>query len=89
MADGPYLTLQEAAAKLRKSRRWLWDWLDKHPCDRFDRPYYRLAGRTWILTEGDVARIFEDLPCRSPAAASRQNAELGNPRHLPRMPRGS
>lgn len=60
MAEGPYLTLPEAAAKLRKSRRWLWDWLDKNPRDRFDRPYYRLAGRTWLMSEEDVARIFED-----------------------------
>src|SRR5574341_1675283 len=60
-----FLTLKEAAAKLRKSERWLWDWLDKTPRDPFDRPYYRLAGRTKLLSEGDVARIFEALPCPS------------------------
>lgn len=78
---GPYLTLREAAAKLRKSERWLWDWLDKHPRDRFDRPYYHLAGRTKLLSEGDLARIFEDLPCPSvsarPAKAKRRTTKSG------------
>lgn len=75
----PYLTLKEAAAKLRKSERWLWDWLDKHPRDRFDRPYYHLAGRTKLLSEGDLARIYEDLPCPSsfvrPARAKRRTGK--------------
>lgn len=67
-AGGPYLTLKEAAANLRKSERWLWDWLDKHPCDAFDRPYYRLAGRTKLFSADDLARIYEAMPCPSSSA---------------------
>jgi hypothetical protein len=84
MSDTSYLTLREAAEKLRKSERWLWDWLDKHPRDRFDQPYYRLAGRTKLISEADLARIFEDLPsCPSrsgrPAKAKRRTSKSAAP----------
>jgi hypothetical protein len=81
MTEAAFLTLREAAAKLRKSERWLWDWLDKHPRDRFDRPYFRLAGRTKLISEADLARIYEDLPCPStserPAKAKRRTSKSG------------
>lgn len=65
------MTLQEVAAKLRKSERWLWDWLDKHRRDSFDKPYYRLAGRTKLFSEGDLARIIEDLPSCTTSSSDR------------------
>ena len=83
MTEPPYMTLAEAASKLRKSPRWLWDWLDKNPRDGFDRPFYRLAGRTRLFSEGDVARIFEALPCPSvsgrPAKAKRRTSKSAAP----------
>jgi hypothetical protein len=82
MTETAYLTLKEAAAKMRKSERWLWGWLDKHPRDRFDRPYYHLAGRTKLLSESDVARIVQDLPCPSssdrPAPVKRRTLKSGD-----------
>jgi hypothetical protein len=50
--------MNEVAARLRKSRRWLDDYLKSHP-------YYRLAGRTKVFTEGDISRLIEALPCPS------------------------
>src|SRR5262245_22277960 len=54
----PELTGSEVAQRLHKSRRWLQDYLRKHP-------YYRLAGRTKIFTEADILRLYEALPCPS------------------------
>src|SRR3954462_4710934 len=66
--DGPpYFTIKEAALELRKSERWLWGWLDKHPRDGNDQPYYRLAGRTKLIPPSALARIFEALLCPSPS----------------------
>src|SRR6184192_1821580 len=51
-------TLDEVAERLRKSRRWLQDFIRV-------RPYYRLAGRTKLFSETDIARLVEALPCPS------------------------
>src|SRR5262245_22623339 len=67
-----FLTLDEAAAKLRKSRRWLQSFLREHP-------YYRLAGRTKLFTEADINRPYEALPCPSNSSrrASRRFSRSG------------
>ena len=57
--------LKDAAKVLHKSERWLWGWLEKNRADRFNRPFYRLAGRTKLFTDDDLARIYEAMPCRS------------------------
>jgi hypothetical protein len=38
------MTLSEAASELRKSRRWLQEWLRKHPVDRHGMPFYSPLG---------------------------------------------
>jgi len=58
-SDGPrLLTLDEAAARLRVSRRWLQGFLR-------NRPFGRMAGRRRLFTEDDFAAIIEELPCPS------------------------
>jgi hypothetical protein len=51
------LTLDEAAAELRKSARWLLEWLRKHPTDKAGEPYYTPVGRDKIFHQADIARI--------------------------------
>ena len=55
------LTVEEAAAELRKSRRWLLTWLRAHPVDARGEPYYTPVGRDKIFHEADIARIERDL----------------------------
>jgi hypothetical protein len=55
--------MDEVAQRLHKSRRWLQDFVRDHP-------FYRLAGRTKLFTEGDIARLVEALPC--PSSSSRR-----------------
>jgi hypothetical protein len=63
------LTLDEAAAELRKSRRWLLDWLRAHPRDGNGQLFYTPAGRDKLLHDTDIARIEialrEGQTCRS------------------------
>jgi hypothetical protein len=62
----PHLyTIEEVAGRLRKSRRWLQDFLRSTPRDHNGIGFYHLAGRTKLFTEGDIARIVECLPCPS------------------------
>jgi hypothetical protein len=63
------LTVEEAAAELRKSKRWLLEWLRAHPRDAQGEPYYTPVGRDKILHQNDIARIEcalrEGIKCRS------------------------
>jgi hypothetical protein len=63
------LTLPEAADQLRKSKRWLLEWLRQHPLDGAGNPYYTPVGRDKIFHQTDIARIEltlrGDLLCRS------------------------
>ena len=63
------LTLPEAAAELRKSARWLREWLQSHPRDKSGAPYYTPAGRDRLFHPSDIARIElalrEEVTCRS------------------------
>lgn len=51
------LTLDEAAAELRKTPRWLKEWLGKHPVDAAGVPFYVPLGRTKTFETADIARI--------------------------------
>jgi hypothetical protein len=57
-----YLKLNQVAARLHKSGRWLQDYLRQNPCDQTGKPFYRLAGRSRLFTEADITRIYESLP---------------------------
>jgi len=63
------LTLEEVAAELRKTTRWLMEWLRSHPVDQDGEPYYTPVGRDKIFHQTDVARIEralrEGIACRS------------------------
>lgn len=63
------LTTSEAAQSLRKSPRWLLEWLRKHPADKTGEPYYTPAGRDKLFHQSDIARIElalrEQIKCRS------------------------
>lgn len=54
---GAVYTLEEAAERLRKTARWLRDWLRHHPVDAAGVPFYSPMGRTKTFDEGDLARI--------------------------------
>jgi hypothetical protein len=49
-------TLDESAAQLLVSRRWLQHFLR-------GRPYGRMAGRKRLFTESNIAKLIEGLPC--------------------------
>ena len=62
-------TLEEAAVRLRTSKRWLMEWLRSHPADERGEPYYTPVGRDKILHQSDIARIElalrEGVKCHS------------------------
>src|ERR1700740_2076394 len=68
MPEAVYFTLDEVATMLHKSRRWLWDWLARHPHDRSGRPFYRMAGRTRLFRQADIDRMLEEMRCPSHCA---------------------
>ena len=49
------LTMDEAAAELHKSRRWLQDWLRVNPADRYGVPFYSPLGRAKLFSDADIA----------------------------------
>ena len=51
-------TMAEVAERLGTSKRWLQGFLS-------GRPFGRMAGRSRVFTEGDIAQIIEALPCPS------------------------
>ena len=51
------LTLAETAARLRKSKRWLQDWLAQNPVDAAGRPFYSRLGITLLFREDNIERI--------------------------------
>ncbi|WP_245290566.1 hypothetical protein [Rhodopseudomonas sp. AAP120] len=57
------------------SKRWLQDWLAKHPVDAQGRPFYSQVGRTKLFRENDIARILDATmvtPCRSSSSPPRK-----------------
>ena len=69
-----YKLIIEAARELRKSERWLRDWLKQNPFDQRGEPFYRLAGRTKLFTDRDIDRIRESLPCPLPSSRRKLGA---------------
>lgn len=63
------LSLQEAAAELRKSPRWLLEWLRARPRDKSGEAYYTPVGRDKLFHPADIARIEqalrEEVACHS------------------------
>jgi hypothetical protein len=55
------LTLNEAAAELRKTERWLKEWLAKNPVDEAGMPFYVPMGRTKTFELADINRIRETI----------------------------
>jgi hypothetical protein len=53
----PVYTLDEAADKLRKTPRWLADWLRSNPVDATGTPFYTPAGRTKTFDDSEIFRI--------------------------------
>lgn len=49
--------LDEAAAELRKSKRWLQDWLAKNPVDERGRPFCSKLGRTRLFDDADISLL--------------------------------
>src|SRR6185312_982943 len=67
------LTLSEAASELRKSKRWLQDWLAKNPVDAYGRPFCSKLGRTRLFQATDLSRILEAAKVVScPSKSSRR-----------------
>lgn len=68
MSRGAF-TVEEVAAELRKTRRWLLEWLRAHPRDNGGQLYYTPVGRDKIFHQADIARIEGalrgDVQCRS------------------------
>lgn len=60
-------SMDEAAEKLRVSRRWLQGFISKHPFDPAGKPYYVPLGNRKKFTENDLERIL---------AASREEERL-------------
>jgi hypothetical protein len=77
--------LSKAAEMHGVTRRWLQEWLWKHPCDSNGIPYYRKAGRTKLFREADIVRIFASLSTPEPLlppmlGRGRGNANAFSPR---------
>ncbi len=68
--------LDRVAERMDVTRRWLLEWLRKHPCDQNGTPFYRSAGRIKLFTETDIARLEAALPRpeapRCPSNSSRR-----------------
>jgi Helix-turn-helix domain len=66
----PFLTISEVAALLRMHPRTLAEWLRAHPAEL---PLFAKPGRDYIISAGDVERIYEamrDAPRDRPAKVS-------------------
>jgi hypothetical protein len=65
--EAVYYTIDGAAERLHKSRRWLQDWLRGHPADRFGTAFYAQLGRTKLFTDEGLSRLLaacmEDQRC--------------------------
>lgn len=58
MSLGHILTMDEAAERLRISRRSLQELVKSHP-------HYAANGRKKLFSEGDIAALWEAMRCRS------------------------
>lgn len=66
-------SLDEAASRLGKSRRWFVEWLNANPCDQYWRPYYCALGRTKTFDDLDITRLRRALEAEAIARLGRNN----------------
>ena len=64
MGLGTILTMDEAAERLRISRRSLQDLVKDHP-------HYAANGRKKLFSEGDIAALWEAMRCRSNSSGAK------------------
>jgi hypothetical protein len=76
--------LEQAAEMLGVTRRWLLEWLWKHPRDGNGTLFYRKAGRTRLFREADIARIVAAQP--APKASPRSRPCWSPPRRRKKTP---
>ncbi len=68
----PLLTMDEVCNRLRVSRRWLQDFLKKHP-------HYLKAGNRYRFTEAHVQQIMEAMAAPAAALRDRRRAVPAEP----------
>jgi Meiotically Up-regulated Gene 113 (MUG113) protein len=56
-----FYTMDEAAKRLGRSRRWLQGWLRDNPTSESGMPYHAQAGRTKLLTDENIRWITAAL----------------------------
>lgn len=61
-----------AALPVRKSRRWLVEFLGKHPTDAYGRPLFRLAGRDKLVYLDRLIEAFPSCPSKSSKAETKK-----------------
>ena len=80
--------LKEVASGLRKSERWLWDWLKKHPHDRNGQPFLDwLDAPNSLLLKTSHAYQKQSYAAHSPTAAGRIRVLRKSTSILKSMPR--
>jgi len=78
----PVYSMDEAAKRLHKSRRWLQDWLRGHPLDAWGQLFYSPLGRTKTFDDGDLERIRA-------AAREEERCRLSSNRRVRARPRST
>jgi hypothetical protein len=71
-------TLSEAAAALRKSKRWLLEWLRARPVDKYGDPFFTPVGRDKIFHQNDIDRV--ELTLREEAKCHSNSGRQGRAR---------
>jgi hypothetical protein len=68
------MTVDEAATELRKSRRWLLEWLRSHPMDADGQPFYTAGTRFSInqTSRGSSANSGGKFNAAQPQAAAQR-----------------
>ena len=68
------LSVDDALTHLpvKKSRRWLVEFLHSHPTDAHGRPLYRLAGRDKLVYIDRLIEAFPSCPSKSSKPATRK-----------------
>ena len=68
----PLLTFNDVTSQLRVSRRWLQDFLKKHP-------FYLKAGNRYRFTEGHLEQLTEAMSCPSPSRGAAKFSRSAGP----------
>ena len=71
------LTIEEAATKLRKSKRWFQYFLRAHPVDSAGRLLFKQLGRSKLFDEIDLARITLTASALSCPSSCSNAARIG------------